>query len=80
MEIESEIAVKESKDSVKVNKVNYYLSTKDCDEPSITFKLFLIDPHDLMAAIEKRNKKVKGPSGGNSKENLISSRSQLFHK
>ena len=54
MDIEAKIEEAESKESIKINKVNYYLSTGADEDASATFCLSLHDPHDLMAALDER--------------------------
>ena len=55
MDIETNIKEAESKESIKIKKVNYYLSTRPDEDASVTFCLLLHDPYDLMAKLDKKN-------------------------
>jgi len=63
MDIEEEIIKEEEKETILINKVNYFLSTRTDEEASANFCLLLHDPHDLMKAIEERRNLAAGPQG-----------------
>lgn len=61
MDIEEEIHKKEEKETIIINKVDYYLTTRTDEEASVNFRLFLHDPHDLLKVIEDRGNLAAGP-------------------
>lgn len=79
MEIEEEIKKEEKKETILINKVNYYLTTRTDEEASVNFRLLLHDPHDLMEAIEERRNLAAGPQGPSARTSNKSGHSGKFN-
>ena len=78
MDIEEIIYADEEKETIQIIKVNYYINTKN--DPNINFCLLLHDPHDLMKAVDERNRQKFGRTASTGRRSAQSNASMNFHK